>query len=79
MSFTSPHCLLSEATDLVTSKCLVPAYVSWVRFYASYRKDAKAAFNFKEVHLGHYAKSFALRDPPSAIGGVGRQQWQRKR
>lgn len=55
------------------------AYVSWVRFYASYRKDAKAVFNFKEVHLGHYAKSFALRDPPSAIGGVGRQQWQRKR
>lgn len=55
------------------------AYVSWVRFYASYRKDAKAAFNFKDVHLGHYAKSFALRDPPSAIGAIGRQQWQRKR
>lgn len=55
------------------------AYVSWVRFYASYPKEARAAFNFKEVHLGHYAKSFALRDPPSTIGGIGRQQWQRGR
>jgi ATP-dependent RNA helicase DDX31/DBP7 len=64
---------------LLTLKCLFPAYVSWVRFYASYRKDAKAAFNLKEVHLGHYAKSFALRDPPSAIGGIGRRQRQRRR
>ncbi|PNF16318.1 hypothetical protein B7P43_G10839 [Cryptotermes secundus] len=55
------------------------AYVSWVRFYASYPKEARPAFNFKEVHLGHYAKSFALRDPPSTIGGIGRQQWQRGR
>jgi ATP-dependent RNA helicase DDX31/DBP7 len=58
---------------------LIAAYVSWVRFYASYPKEARAAFSFKEAHLGHYAKSFALRDPPSTIGGIGRQQWRRNR
>lgn len=29
-------------------------------------------FNRKELHLGHYAKSFALRDPPLKIGGIGK-------
>lgn len=48
------------------------AYTSWVRFYASYPKEARNVFNFKALHLGHHAKSFALRDPPSVIGGIGK-------
>uniref|UniRef100_A0A023F7D5 ATP-dependent RNA helicase n=1 Tax=Triatoma infestans TaxID=30076 RepID=A0A023F7D5_TRIIF len=48
------------------------AYKSWVRFYASYPKESRTIFCFKQLHLGHYAKSFALRDPPSAIGGIGK-------
>ncbi|XP_034232632.1 probable ATP-dependent RNA helicase DDX31 [Thrips palmi] len=51
------------------------AYVSFVRFYASYPVDARAVFNFKALHLGHYAKSFALKDAPSQIGGLGKKQW----
>lgn len=50
----------------------VTAYVSWVRFYASYPKDMRYIFDRKELHLGHYAKSFALRDPPQKIGGIGK-------
>ncbi|KAG8259140.1 ATPdependent RNA helicase [Homalodisca vitripennis] len=52
------------------------AYVSWVRFYSSYPKEARECFNFKELHLGHFAKSFALRDPPTSIGGVGRPNFK---
>ncbi|XP_012270230.1 probable ATP-dependent RNA helicase CG8611 [Orussus abietinus] len=48
------------------------AYVSWVRFYASYPKDMREVFNRKDLHLGHFAKSFALRDPPQRIGAIGR-------
>lgn len=55
------------------------AFVSWVRFYASYPKEVRESFSFKAVHLGHYAKSFALRDPPSKIGGIGRRQFQQKK
>lgn len=51
------------------------AYVSFVRFYASYPVDARGVFSFKALHLGHYAKSFALKDPPSQIGGLGKKQW----
>ncbi|XP_011505853.1 PREDICTED: probable ATP-dependent RNA helicase CG8611 [Ceratosolen solmsi marchali] len=48
------------------------AYTSWVRFYSSYPHEMREVFNRKELHLGHYAKSFALRDPPQKIGGTGK-------
>ncbi|XP_011302393.1 probable ATP-dependent RNA helicase CG8611 [Fopius arisanus] len=48
------------------------AYVSWMRFYSSYPRDMREIFNRKDLHLGHYAKSFALRDPPKRIGGIGK-------
>uniref|UniRef100_A0A069DZH0 ATP-dependent RNA helicase n=1 Tax=Panstrongylus megistus TaxID=65343 RepID=A0A069DZH0_9HEMI len=51
------------------------AYKSWVRFYASYPKESRTIFCFKELHLGHHAKGFALRDPPSAIGGIGKPSY----
>ena len=48
------------------------AYVSFVRSYASYPREARNVFCFKDLHLGHCAKSFALRDPPSKITGIGK-------
>jgi len=53
------------------------AYVSFVRSYASYPKEVREIFCFKELHLGHLAKSFALRDAPSKITGLGKGQWVR--
>ncbi|KAK2588088.1 hypothetical protein KPH14_004150 [Odynerus spinipes] len=47
------------------------AYTSWVRFYTSYPHDMREIFNRKELHLGHYAKSFALSDRPQRIGAIG--------
>ncbi|CAL4135053.1 unnamed protein product, partial [Meganyctiphanes norvegica] len=44
------------------------AYVSFVRSYASYPKEVRELFNFKALHLGHYAKSMGLRDSPQALG-----------
>ncbi|XP_044595106.1 probable ATP-dependent RNA helicase CG8611 [Cotesia glomerata] len=49
------------------------AYSSWVRFYTSYPRDMREIFNRQTLHLGHYAKSFALRDPPQRIGSVNKQ------
>ena len=51
------------------------AYVSFVRSYASYPREARDVFCFRDLHLGHCAKSFALRDPPSKITGIGKGQW----
>lgn len=50
-----------------------PAYTSWIRFYSSYPRDMRQIFNRRDLHLGHYAKSFALRETPQRIGGIGRR------
>lgn len=73
-----PSCLYVHKGGACLFRVLIlPAYVSWVRFYASYPAKAKAYFHYKALHLGHYAKSFALRDPPSKIGGIGKRNWER--
>ena len=76
-----PHTMEEAATDLqmnfenaiVNDKGLhelaSQAYVSLIRSYASYPKEVRHIFSFKALHLGHIAKSFGLRDPPSHITG----------
>ena len=54
-------------------------YVSFVRSYAALPKDVRDVFNFQSLHLGHYAKSFALRDPPAQINTNGRAvEWNER-
>lgn len=43
------------------------AFQSFVRAYAAYAKDVKHIFVVKGLHLGHVAKSFALRSAPTAV------------
>ena len=47
----------------------------YCRSYASYPKEARETFCFKSLHLGHIAKSYALRDPPTKITGLGKGHW----
>ncbi|KAF3439721.1 hypothetical protein FNV43_RR17999 [Rhamnella rubrinervis] len=44
------------------------AFCSWVRAYTAHRGELKKIFVVKKVHLGHVAKSFALREQPSLVG-----------
>ncbi|XP_064616865.1 probable ATP-dependent RNA helicase DDX31 [Liolophura sinensis] len=44
------------------------AYQSFVKAYATYPAHLKSIFHVKNLHLGHLAKSFALRDTPKDIG-----------
>ena len=62
-----------EDKELHASAC--QAYVSYIRSYASYPREAREVFCFKDLHLGHIAKSYALRDPPTKITGIGKGQW----
>ncbi|XP_026736504.1 probable ATP-dependent RNA helicase CG8611 [Trichoplusia ni] len=43
------------------------AYTSWVRFYSGYPRDVKEYLDAKQLHLGHAAKAFALRDAPATL------------
>ncbi|KAJ6225866.1 hypothetical protein RDWZM_004411 [Blomia tropicalis] len=44
------------------------AYLSYLRSYASYPHKMSYCLPFKELHLGHLAKNFALRESPSQLG-----------
>ena len=43
------------------------AFLSYLRFYASFSGEMRDIFRFKGLHLGHVAKSFALKDAPKDI------------
>ncbi|KAM4056881.1 DEAD/DEAH box helicase [Hirsutella rhossiliensis] len=47
---------------------------SHIRAYATHVKEERVHFNLTELHLGHAAKSFGLREAPGGIGaGVERK------
>lgn len=50
------------------------AFQSHIRAYATHVAAERSIFNIKELHLGHLAKSFALRDRPSKINVPGLRQ-----
>ncbi|KAL0276008.1 UNVERIFIED_CONTAM: hypothetical protein PYX00_003695 [Menopon gallinae] len=62
---SSLETVASEQENMHDLAC--KAYSSWSRFYACYPRNMKRSFNIKSVHQGHYAKSFALRDTPTAV------------
>jgi ATP-dependent RNA helicase DDX31/DBP7 len=45
------------------------AYISFLRAYTCYAKEWKSIFNLKNLHIGHVAKSFGLREAPKEIAG----------
>ncbi|KAI9851928.1 MAG: ATP-dependent RNA helicase dbp7 [Thelocarpon superellum] len=45
------------------------AFQSHVRAYATHVASERAMFSIKSLHLGHLAKSFALREKPGSIQG----------
>jgi ATP-dependent RNA helicase DDX31/DBP7 len=49
-------------------------FKSHIRAYATHIKEERVHFDMTELHLGHVAKSFGLRDPPGGIGaGIDRK------
>ena len=45
------------------------AFRSFIRAYATHSSDTKGIFRVEALHLGHAAKSFALKDKPTALRG----------
>jgi len=48
------------------------AFQAYIRAYATHKADMKHIFNVRLLHLGHVAKSFALKDCPKAIKVSGK-------
>jgi ATP-dependent RNA helicase DDX31/DBP7 len=50
------------------------AFHTSIRAYACHSKESKPYFNIRRLHLGHVAKSFGLKNPPSKIKRVEKKQ-----
>ncbi|TDZ54910.1 ATP-dependent RNA helicase DBP7 [Colletotrichum trifolii] len=47
------------------------AFRSHIRAYATHVKEERVFFNINELHLGHMAKAYGLREAPSGVGRGG--------
>jgi len=68
--------VLSDQRHLKAAKA---AYQSFVRAYATYPSELKHIFHIKNLHLGHVAKSFALREAPKEMFHPVKQHKTHKR
>lgn len=55
-------------SDSKVHESAVKAFISHVRAYATHLASERKYFNVKELHLGHIAKSFGLRETPKNLG-----------
>lgn len=54
-------------------------FKSHIRAYATHIREERVHFDITQLHLGHVAKSFGLRDPPGGIGaGIDRKANKKK-
>lgn len=54
-------------------------FKSHIRAYATHIREERVHFDITQLHLGHVAKSFGLRDPPGGIGaGIDRKAKKKK-
>ena len=58
---------------------ILVAYQSFVRAYATYPSHLKHIFHVKTLHLGHVAKSFAVREAPKEMFQDTKLQETKKR
>ncbi|EDO36246.1 predicted protein [Nematostella vectensis] len=63
---------VSKILQTLTSISSKDVKKSFVRSYATFPASLKHIFHVNNLHLGHVAKAFALRDPPTGISGTTR-------
>ncbi|KAL5032136.1 hypothetical protein BDV3_000728 [Batrachochytrium dendrobatidis] len=57
------HIMASPSSNKAAQK----AYTSQIRAYATHTVAERHIFHIKNLHLGHWAKSFALREAPTGV------------
>ncbi|GAU49363.1 hypothetical protein TSUD_375520 [Trifolium subterraneum] len=77
-------CLQKALESFISSKPKMEelakkAFCSWVRAYTAHRGDLKIIFMVKKLHLGHVAKSFALKQQPSLVGKSFQNQTKKRK
>lgn len=55
------------------------AFTASIRAYTTHPHSERDIFNFRNLHLGHLAKAFALRETPTNITGPNQQETKPKK
>ncbi|XP_060187987.1 DEAD-box ATP-dependent RNA helicase 17 isoform X2 [Lycium barbarum] len=66
------------SSELNMKKMAQNAFCSWVRAYTAHRGELKGIFMVKKLHLGHVARSFALREQPSLVNKSLQKQTKKR-
>ncbi|WFD03214.1 RNA helicase [Malassezia obtusa] len=53
------------------------AFLSHIRAYTTHPTSEKALFNVNQLHLGHLAKAFALREAPNTVQRTAKREHER--
>ena len=53
------------------------AFLAHIRAYATHPANEKALFNVHQLHLGHLAKAFALREAPNTVQKTSKREHER--
>ncbi|WVZ21440.1 hypothetical protein V8G54_008762 [Vigna mungo] len=79
-SYTSKYIKETIAPKFAeVDKLAKKAFCSWVRAYTAHRGELKRIFMIKKLHLGHVAKSFALKQQPSLVGQSFQKQAKKRK
>lgn len=70
--------LLPNLYQPSVKKLAMNAFCSWVRAYSAHRGELKSIFMVKKLHLGHVARSFALKEQPSLVGKSFQKQTKKR-
>ncbi|PKI84008.1 RNA helicase [Malassezia vespertilionis] len=54
------------------------AFLAYIRAYATHPAAEKALFNVNQLHLGHLAKAFALREAPNTVQKLAKREHDKK-
>ncbi|GFR40715.1 hypothetical protein Agub_g1322 [Astrephomene gubernaculifera] len=65
------HLSVAVSRDPHAAKLATDAFRSYVRAYATHSGDVKRWFAVRNLHLGHVAHAFCLRETPTAMGSSG--------
>lgn len=65
--------------DKTAFKLARAAYVSSVRAYSTHTTATKHIFSLSNLHVGHLAKAYGLRDRPSELSGALKNQMKGKK
>ena len=65
--------------DAELTKLAETAFTSSVRSYCTHSKELKEFFRIGQLHLGHYANAFGLKENPKAAAKAGKGGKKRKK